>query len=286
MSLLVVVKLATVLSVVLLLFALALRAKVSDLMYLVIHWRLGLGAFVAMFVLVPAAAFLMIYLVELPRPVVIAVAAMALSPLPPILPGKQLKAGAESCYVTGLLFGATIVSLFVVPIGLAIASRIFAVDVSISPLALLKPLAISVLIPLVLGLLAQPLFGCAVPRVSAIVSKVGTILLLLVVIAFVIILAPAFWRLAGNGTLVAFAVMAVVGLAAGYWLGGPDRGDKAALSLAASTRHPGVALAIVTQTIPNVPLVPAAVVLSLVVSTLIGIPFLHYLGRKSAGNPA
>lgn len=280
MTPLMIVKLATVLSIVLLLFGLALRAKIADLGYLVREWRLGLGAFVAMFVCVPVAAFLLARFLDLQQPVAIALIAMALSPLPPILPGKQLKAGGEAGYVTGLMFGASLLSLVVAPLGVWVAAHLFDVDVSVAPSALVRPLLISVFAPIALGLLAAPLLGKSVPRVSEICTRAGTILLLLVVLAFLVLLGPPMWKLVGDGTLLVFAAVAIVGLIAGTLLGGPNPGDRSALALAASARHPGVALAIAVHTMPDVPLMPAAVVLSLIVSIVLSFPYLRMVGRK------
>lgn len=280
MSVLTVVKLATVWSVVLLLFGLALRARTADLTYLLRNWRLGLQAFVAMFLIVPGAALLIARAFDLNWAVEIALVCMALSPLPPILPGKQLKAGGEGSYVTGLLFGASIVSIIVAPIWITVASRLFGMNVSLSPQGLIKPILISVLIPVVAGLIAAPLLGGKAERVRSIAMKVGTLLLVVVVIAFVIILGPTFWKLVGDGTILAFAGLAVLGLAAGYWLGGPNEGDRAALALAASTRHPGVAIAVASHALADIPLVPAAVVLFLIVSMAISIPFLVLVGQR------
>ena len=286
MSLVAILQLGMVFSIVLMLFALALRAKVADLTFMVTHWRLGLGAAVAMFVVVPAAAILMAWTLELNRAVEIAIIALAFSPLPPILPGKQIKAGGQACYITGLLFGATILSIIVAPLGVALVSRIFHVDAAISLTAVANPLVISILLPLILGLILAPVLKGAVPRVSDVTGKVGSLLLLIVMIGIVIVTGKAMWHLVGDGTLAALAVMTVVGLAAGYLLGGPDPGNKAALALAASSRHPGVAIAIASNGLADSHYVPAAVVLSMIVSTVLCVPFLKMMHGQAGGSPA
>lgn len=285
MSLIVVLKMAMVLSIVLMLFALALRAKVTDLYYLVTHWRLGLGAFVSMFVLVPAAAILMVWFFDLNRAVEIAIVAIAFSPLPPVLPGKQLKAGAQASYVTGLLFGATLVAIVIAPIGISLASRLLHIDAQLAPMSVAQPLIVSILFPVVLGLIAAPLLGHRVPAVSDVLGKIGSIILGVVMLCLAVLMFPAMWKLVGDGTLAVLAVMAIVGLVGGYLLGGPDLGNKGALALASSNRHPGVAIAIATHSLAHTEFVPAAVVLSLLVSTVLGGPVLSYLGKRQAGTP-
>ncbi|MCJ2178376.1 hypothetical protein [Novosphingobium album (ex Hu et al. 2023)] len=280
MSVIVILKLMLVISIALMLFALALRARVADLGYLFVHWRLGLGAFAAMFVVVPVVAILLARTFDLNPAVKVALVAIAFSPLPPILPGKQIKAGGEACYVTGLLFAATLASIVVAPFGIAFAASIFDVEAAITPMAVAMPLIVTVLAPLLAGLALSPMFGTAVSQLSPILSKIGTALLVLAVLGLVVMMLPGIRDVIGQGTLVVLCITIAAGMVAGYFFGGPERGDKAALSLAAATRHPGVAVAIATQTFPAASLAPAAIVLSLVLSTVLCIPYLRYMGKQ------
>jgi BASS family bile acid:Na+ symporter len=74
-----------------LVFALGLNARASDVTFL---WRkpgLLLRSLVAMDVVVPVAAVLLLLAVGLPRPVAIGILAMAVSPGAPFAPQKELK---------------------------------------------------------------------------------------------------------------------------------------------------------------------------------------------------
>ncbi len=273
-------KLMIMISVILMLFALSLRAKVSDLGHLVTHWRLGLGAFVAMFVIVPAAAVAISFAFDLDPAVKIALVAIALSPIPPVLPGKQVKAGGHACYITGLLFGATIVSIFAAPLGLYLVSRLFDFDAQIGFAAIAMPLVLTILLPLLLGIaFASMLDPARIERLSGIATKLGGVLLLIAALGLLIGIFPRMLEVIGNGALLALAVLALVGLGAGYALGGPDPGDRAALGLASSTRHPGVALAIAANVFPDNALAPAAILLSLLVAMVVCIPFMRLITR-------
>lgn len=280
MTLVMTLKLMIVLSVVLMLFAISLRARASDLGYLLTHWRLGLGAFAAMFVIVPAIAIAISYIFNLDPAVEIALVAIALSPIPPILPKKQVKAGGRACYVTGLLFGATIVAILVAPLGVYIASRIFHFDAQIGFTAVAMPLIVTILLPLILGVAIAPLLGeNLLSSISGLASKLGLILMIVATVGLLIMIFPRMLDVIGNGALLALALMAIVGLVAGYMLGGSDHGDRATLALASSTRHPGVALAIAAQVFPDNQLAPAAILLSLLVATIVCIPFMRMIGK-------
>ncbi|QNE04180.1 Na+-dependent transporter [Croceicoccus marinus] len=287
MTLALALKLTIMISVVLMLFALSLRARLADLGYLLTHWRLGLGAFAAMFVVVPAAAIAISFFFDLDPAVKIALVAIALSPIPPILPNKQIKAGGRACYITGLLFTATIASIFVAPFGLYLASRLFDFDAQIGFMAIAMPLMVTILLPMVLGIAAAPLLnGHRLERLSSLASRLGGALMLVAAVGLLIMIFPRMLEVIGHGALLALAVLVVAGLAAGYALGGPDSGDRAALALATSTRHPGVALAIAANVFPDNQLAPAAILLSLLLAMVVCIPFMRMITKQGSAAAA
>jgi BASS family bile acid:Na+ symporter len=91
--------------------------------------------------------------------------------------------------------------------------------------------------------------------------------------------------LIGNGTILVMIVLAVVGLAAGHLLGGPDLEDRTVLALASSVRHPGIAIAIAHANFPDQKLAPAAVLLYVIVSGIASRPYLSWTGRQRARTP-
>ena len=84
------IRLALTASILLLVFALGLRATIADAAYVLRRPVLILRGFLAMGVIVPAAAAAVAALFELHPAVEIALLAMAVGPVPPILPSKQL----------------------------------------------------------------------------------------------------------------------------------------------------------------------------------------------------
>lgn len=286
MSIVTILQLTLMASIILLLFALSLRARFADLGYLLTHWQQGVGALVAMFVIVPAIAILMADLLPIEPAVKVALVAISLSPIPPILPGKQLKAGGHACYITGLLILATLASIIVAPIGITFAASLLDKDAHITPMSVATPLIISILLPLFAGMIGGKVLGSYIDGISAVCSKLGSILLMIAMVGLVIVLMPGIIKLIGQGTLVVLTAAIVAGIVAGYLLGGKDPGDRAALALAAASRHPGVAVAIATHSFPDAKLAPAAIVMSMVISTVISLPLLHLLTRHGGGAAA
>jgi BASS family bile acid:Na+ symporter len=96
------IRLALQTSILLLVFALGLRATIQDATYLLRQPSLLLKSLVAMNVIVPLVAAILAAVFPLHPAVKITLLLMAVSPVPPILPGKQLKLGGRTSYVYGL----------------------------------------------------------------------------------------------------------------------------------------------------------------------------------------
>jgi BASS family bile acid:Na+ symporter len=92
---------------------------------------------------------------------------------------------------------------------------------------------------------------------------------------------PTAWTLIGNGTIVAIAAFVVVGLTVGHFFGGPGSEQWVTLALSTASRHPGLALAIAGANIPEEGRVISAVLLYLVVSGLVTIPYVAWQRKKA-----
>lgn len=282
MSLLMILKLVIVLSVVLNALALAMRARAEDVLYLVRRPGLALRSFVSMYVVVPLVALLAVVLID-PRPgVALALLVLSLSPVPPLLPKKQLKSGGEGAYILGLLVSAAVVSVLVMPAGLSLLGSLFGRDLHVATGTIAKTLAITVIGPMLLGLIAQKMLGARAEPLSHVVGRIGMWMLVIGALGALIILAPALWRVVGEGTLLAMLVVIIAGLVAGYVLGGPSPSIRTALALASATRHPGVALGVIGASVPDAKLALVAVLVFVLLNVVVGIPFVMMARRRAA----
>ena len=84
----------------------------------------------------------------------------------------------------------------------------------------------------------------------------------------------------GDGTVIAFAVFALIGLEVGHLFGGPDPENRSVLALANASPHPGVAIAVGATLFPGQKLVALAVLLSLIVGSIISIPYTLWRKRQ------
>ncbi|KRG43269.1 hypothetical protein ARC20_00770 [Stenotrophomonas panacihumi] len=266
-------KLVIVVSVVLSAMALAMRARAEDLLYLVRHPGAALRALLSMYVVVPMMALATIWLVQPPPATQLALLVLSLSPVPPLLPKKQLKSGGEGAYIIALLMSAAVISLVLMPLTLPLVGRLFGREFPVSTSGIARTLAVTILAPMLLGLVAQRLLGPRAERASHLISRVGFFLLLIGAAGALLILVPKLWLAVGGGTLLAMSLVIVAGLASGYLLGGPYRSTRAALALASATRHPGVAMGVIGSSFPDAKLALLAVLIFVLLNVIVGIPF-------------
>src|SRR6201999_4288000 len=128
--------------------------------------RQFLRAFVSMNVAMPIIALALIELFALDRPVAIILGALALAPVPPILPRKLIKAGGGHAYVMALLFTMSLVAIIWTPLMGAVADRLFPADIPIPPLAIAKVVVMTVIAPTLAGIVVRLLLPKLAERAS------------------------------------------------------------------------------------------------------------------------
>jgi BASS family bile acid:Na+ symporter len=227
-----------------LIISVGLDAELDDLLYVVRRPILLAKAVLAVNVIVPVAAALLVFLFPLAPVARAGVLMMAVSPVPPVAPVKELKVGAERCYAYGVYCALILLAIVIVPITVAILGRAYGVDVVLPVPLVARNVLLTVLLPLAVGLGVHRFFPGLARRLQPLLRALAMVLLLLAAAPLFVVAWPAIMGLVGNGTVLAMALTAAVGLAAGHLLGGPARANRAALAVTAAMRHPGIALMI------------------------------------------
>jgi BASS family bile acid:Na+ symporter len=75
-------------------------------------------------------------------------------------------------------------------------------------------------------------------------------------------------------------VFAFIGIVIGHFLGGPEMENRPVLALATATRHPAIALAIANVNFPDQKQSAPAVLLYLLVSAILAVPYLNWIKTK------
>src|SRR5882672_3595427 len=269
-------------SIMLTVLGLGLTASWGDAMYLLRRPKLLVRAVLSMSIVMPIIAAVAATTFALPFEVKVALVALAVSPVPPIIQKNQLSAGGTEGYVVGLLVSMSVLAIVLIPLTVVILDHVFDRAATIGPLAIGKIMLMTVLAPLVAGLLIRHWYPAAEKASGTIIAVAG---ILLVIAASVLLygLWPVTRTFIGNGVVPMLAVLAVIGLAVGHLLGGPNAGDRTALALSTASRHPAVALAIATSGALREPKPELAVILLyLVVATIVSLPYRKWRARTAA----
>jgi BASS family bile acid:Na+ symporter len=269
-------------SIVLLVLGLGLHARWRDALYLFRHPRLLLRSVLAMNVIMPLVAAGLVLALDLPLAVKIALVALAVSPVPPLLPKKEFKAGGDTSYAIGLLVAIAVLSIVSVPLAVSWFSSAFDRAGAISPLKVAKTVLTTVLVPLAIGITLHGWRPAWARRMARPLAVFGLGLLVVSALPLLVGLWPAVRALVGNGTVLAIVTMAVIGLGVGHALGGPDADTRTVLALSTSARHPAVSLGVAVGSGVETQPALAAILLYLVAALLIAVPYVAWRRRESA----
>jgi BASS family bile acid:Na+ symporter len=262
--------------VLLMVTALGLQADPGDGTALLRQPRRLFRSMLAMLVVMPIVAVGLGRALDLDPAVRIALASLALSPVPPFLPPRSIRAGSGSSYAIGLLVATSIVSIIQVPVALALMSRVLDIPLSLSFRSVLLPVGWSVLAPLLVGLVVRRFAPAWAARVAVPAARLATLLFLLGLAPLMVSSLGKAMPLIGIGTLLAMLVFSLTGLGVGHLLGDGAAGDRATLALATAARHPGVALAIAVANFPDQTLVLPALLLYILLGTIVSVPYFRW----------
>jgi bile acid:Na+ symporter, BASS family len=271
------VLLALVLSILCTVFGFGLKATWDDLLYLLRRPGLLLRSLVAVNVLMPLVAVLLVSTFDVRREVEVALIALSISPMPPLLPNRFGKAGGSAAYGIALMVTLAVLAIVVVPLLAAAMGWIFDQPIGVAPVSVASKVGTMIIAPLIAGLALRSLLPAVASRIERPVGLVAKVLLPLGVLA----LLPTMWALVGNGTLLVMIAFVAAGLVIGHLLGGPDPEKAAVLGIASASRHPAIALSIGAANFPNEHL-SAAIVLFLIVNFVACVPYIAWQKRRAA----
>lgn len=237
----------------------------------------------AMNVLGPIVAVAVCKIFSLHPAVIVALVTLSVAPVGALFSKAMLPLVApdHQAYARGLFFASTVLSVILTPLAVEVIRMIFGGEVHVGPLAVAEVVVGSVLLPLGLGL-AIGRWRPAARRWIPAIQKASGLVLLICVVPIIVGAWPLMASVVREGTLAAIIIIALIGLAVGHFLGGPDEDDRTVLAFATVSRHPGVAIAIASLT--DQPLAPVGVLLAVLVSGLAVVPYKRWRKRlRGAG---
>ncbi|RWP41092.1 MAG: Na+-dependent transporter [Mesorhizobium sp.] len=280
MSLAQLIPIAMSISLFIVVLVLGMKTRFEDLSFLLRHPGLLIRSILAMNVIMLIFVVALSQLFDLNPTIKIALVALAVSPVPPLLPGKQIKAGGAANYAVGLLAAASVVAIVLVPVSIELMEYVFPFELHISAGTVTSIIVLSVLLPLVAGIAIGGFAPAFAQRCVPYLSAAGTVLLLAALIPSLVKAWPAFAGLFSQGVLLCLVLFSLVGIAVGHLMGGPVPTDRTVLALATATRHPGIAMAIASLNFPDQGAVLALIIYHLVVASVVSLPYLRWRTRE------
>jgi BASS family bile acid:Na+ symporter len=269
-------------SIFLTVFGFGLLATGEDLLYV---WRkpglLG-RSLVAMFVIMPLVAVFLVKQFAYQQAVDIALVALAISPVPPLLPRRVTQSGGRTPFGLGMMVTAAVLSIVFIPLALRIVGQFADKPFTMTPGAVARLIGMSVLLPVAAGMLLRKVSPQFAARIVKPVSRFAIVLLLLSVLPVLVKVFPVAWSLIGDGTIIGIMAFIVAGLIVGHLLGGPNPDERVTLALLTACRHPALALAIAAANFPDQKRVVGAIVLYLLLNMLLAIPYVSWQRRVRA----
>ena len=273
--------LAAKVSLFLTVLALGLRATPRDALSVLRDPARLARCALAMYVIMPLVALAAAVLLDRRPAVAVALVAFSLAPVPPVWPGKSVRAGGDESFTIGVFVASTVLALVVAPLGVAALHGLLPAGTRSPAAAVARVALLTLLLTLALGLGIRQRWPASA-RVAHAITTAAQLVLLGAVIAIVVKAWPAMTSLLGDGTIAVMAVLALVGLLVGQLLGGSDEADRRVLALATAARHPGIAIAVAHAAMPAERLASAAVLLYALVGAVVAVPYLRRRRRRVA----
>jgi BASS family bile acid:Na+ symporter len=260
-------------------FGFGLKTRPDDLAYLFHRPGLLLRSILAVLVIVPILALLFVRMFDFRPTAEIALMALAISPVPPLLPKKESNVGGQQSYGLALMAVLAALAIVTIPLWLEILQRLANRPLGAQPGTVARVVIVSTLLPLALGVAVRALLPAFADKIEAPVALVARVLL---PIAVLVLLAGT-WRevlgATGAGTILAMIAFVVAGLLVGHLMGGPDPEHSVVLALSSACRHPAIALTIASANFPDQHFA-GTILLFLIVNAFVGVPYLAWHKRQ------
>jgi len=267
-------------SIIVSVFAIGLKATFADATFLFRRPGHLVRALLSMNVLMPLTALAVGAPFDLHPAVKIALVVIAVSPMPPILPNRALKAGGTKAYTIGLLVAAATLSIVVIPLSMEMFARLTGLPLVMPAGAVAALVLTTILAPLLAGIAVRTVAHARADRIARPIGILGSVLLMMSAVPILIGLAGTVFSVISNGTVLSLVAFAVAGLIVGHVLGGPEPDTRQVLALATASRHPAVALSIAHANFPAQTLAGAEVFLYLILSGALSALYLSWLKRR------
>lgn len=225
--------------------AVGFRYTIQEIIGPLRNVRLVIGALVANFALVPALAYIITELMSFGEQREIGLLIVASAAGAPFLIKLAQMAAADVAIATGLL-----VLLLVVTIGyMPIVVPLIAPEADVNALDIAQPLVMTMLVPLIIGLIADRFVPAWTERLLPVLGIISNVALVTLLISTVIANFDQIVDVFGTGAILAAVIFIGGSFVIGYLFGITGRGTREELGLATAQRNIAAATVVATQSI-------------------------------------
>jgi BASS family bile acid:Na+ symporter len=242
--------------------------------------RLVVLALLANFVLVPLLAFIITRIIPMDESLQIGLIVLATAAGAPFLPKLVQGAKGDIAFGVGLMVMLMVVTIIYLPIMLPLLLP----GVSVNPWDIAKSLIVTMLIPLVIGLMIRSHSPDTAAHWQPVMNKISSVALLILLVAGLGLNVANIISLIGSGGILALLLFIIGSLLIGLLLGGRDPAIRSVLGLGTAQRNVAAAILVSAQNFAGTTTLPFVLVAAILL-LLILLPTAKLLGARSTAAP-
>jgi predicted Na+-dependent transporter len=256
--------------------AMSLSLSVQQMTQPLKNIRLVILALLANFVLVPLLAFAIIKIIPMDQSLQIGVILLGTAAGAPFIPKLVQGAKGNVAYAVGLMFLIMVVTIFYLPFILPVLLP----GVEINPLDIARSLIVTMLIPLVIGMLIKAHSPDVADHWAPVMQKISSLSILILLVVGLGLNISNIIGFIGTRGIGAMIILIVGALLIGLLFGGRDPGVRSAMGLSTANRNGAAALLVATQNFTGTNTLPFVLV-GTVLMLLILLPVAKRIGVRS-----
>lgn len=259
-------------------FAYALRATSADAELIVRERRLIGLSLLSIYVVTPAIAIAVVEWIDMPPRARLAIVALSFSIVAPALP-RKLGQGEFRPYANALTLLVAALSIVLVPLLVDLMGRLTHHDYHVAPGDIAEYVGLVLGLPMLLGIAFRWVWRSAANRLTRPLSRFAVVFSAIPLVVEVALSLPAISQLLGVGVVLGMTIFTVASIATGHLMGGPRPGDELVLALSSATRHPAIALTVVSINYPEERF-SSALMLCLIVNAIVSAAYVRWQRKR------
>lgn len=262
-------------------FTYGLKTRVDDVFYLIRRPGLLLRSLLSVFVVMPVLAVILVKAFDIKTTAEVVLVALAISPIPPLMPKNEGKAGGHAPYALALMAWLAVAAIALVPLAVQAMAWVFDRPFEMGPGPIARIVLVMIVAPLVIGMIIRAALPRVAERLQSPLGKLATVLLLLAALFLLASTWRAIWSATGGGAILALVAFVAVGLVVGHLLAGPEPEHATVLAMSTACRHPAIALTVAAATFPDERFA-GTIILYVLLNTVLWMVYATWQRRRAA----